>query len=151
MRKFEVVKESMRRTNGEITLPTRGSKFSAGYDFYSPCHIVINPNEQKMIWTDVKAQFNENEVLLLFVRSSMGKQPIVLSNGTGVVDFDYYNSAETDGNIGFRLRNLGEKPYEINVGDRIGQGVLIPFLTFENGNTDNKRTGGFGSTNKENK
>ena len=59
-----------------------------------------------------------------------------------------------------------EKPYEINVGDRIGQGVLIPFLTFENGigqgvlipfltfengNTDNKRTGGFGSTNKENK
>ena len=53
MRKFEAVREEMRRNNGSVKLPTRGSEFSAGYDFYSPCHVVINPNEQKMIWTYV--------------------------------------------------------------------------------------------------
>lgn len=147
MRKFEVVRDDMRRTDGEVILPERASEFSAGYDFFSPINITIQPNESKLIFTDVKAKFNENEVLMLFVRSSMGKHPVVLSNGTGIIDADYYYG-DSDGNIGFRLLNLGNKPYVIKMGDRIGQGVLLPYLTFENGNTDKKRNGGFGSTGK---
>ena len=147
MRKFEVVRNDMRRTDGEVRLPERASEFSAGYDFFSPINITIQPNESKLIFTDVKAKFNENEVLMLFVRSSMGKHPVVLSNGTGIIDADYYYG-DSDGNIGFRLLNLGNKPYVIKMGDRIGQGVLLPYLTFENGNTDKKRIDGFGSTGK---
>lgn len=148
MRKFEVVRDDMRRTNGEIKLPTRATEDSAGYDFYSPIHTVIPPMQSKMIWTDVKANFNKDEVLLLDVRSSMGKHPIMLSNTIGVIDEGYYENEENDGNIGLRLFNLGEKDFEINIGDRIAQGILINFLTFENGNTDKKRTGGFGSSGK---
>lgn len=147
MRKFEVVRDDMRRTDGEVILPERASEFSAGYDFFSPINITIQPNESKLIFTDVKAKFNENEVLMLFVRSSMGKHPVVLSNGTGIIDADYYYG-DSDGNIGFRLLNLGNKPYVIKMGDRIGQGVLLPYLTFENGNTDKKRIDGFGSSGK---
>lgn len=147
MRKFEVVSETKRMTTGNIRLPERGSEFSAGYDFFSPVHVIIKPNEQKLIMTDVKAHFNHNEVLILVPRSSMGKQPIILSNTCGIIDADYING-DNEGNIGFRLRNLGKEPYEINIGDKIGQGILFPFLEFENGNTNKKRTGGFGSTGK---
>lgn len=148
MRKFEVVRDDMRRTNGEITLPTRATKDSAGYDFYSPIHVVIPPMQSKMIWTDVKAKFNKGEVLLIDVRSSMGKHPIMLSNTIGVIDEGYYENEENDGNIGLRLFNLGEKDFEINIGDRVAQGILINFLEFENGNTDKKRNGGFGHSGK---
>lgn len=147
MRKFEVVRDDMRRTNGEIKLPERATKFSAGYDFFSPVNVTIQPNESKLIYTDVKALFDNDKVLMLYVRSSMGKHPVVLANGTGIIDFDYANNEDSDGNIGFRLLNLGKEPYEIKVGDKIGQGVLVKYCTFENGNTNNKRTGGFGSTN----
>lgn len=147
MRGFEIVKEEMRKTKGEITLPTRGSKISAGYDFYSPIDIILKPNEKTCIWSDVKAYMQEGEVLLLFVRSSIGiKKGLALSNGTGVIDADYYSNSSNDGNIGIALYNYSDKIVEIKKGERICQGVFVPFLEADNGNTDKKRVGGIGST-----
>lgn len=147
MRGFEIVKEEMRKTKGEITLPTRGSKISAGYDFYSPIDIILEPNEKTCIWSDVKAYMQEGEVLLLFVRSSIGiKKGLALSNGTGVIDADYYSNSNNDGNIGIALYNYSDKAVEIKKGERICQGVFVPFLEADNGNTDKKRIGGIGST-----
>lgn len=148
MRYFEVVKSEHRKNEGEIKLPTRASEHSAGYDFYSPVDVTIMPNESAMIWTDVKAHMYYDNVLLLFVRSSMGKHPVVIANGTGVVDGDYYGNESNDGNIGFRLLNLGTDPYEIKVGDKIGQGVFVKYGTVKNDNTTTKREGGFGSSGK---
>jgi dUTP pyrophosphatase len=144
---FEVVKDECRKTNGEIKLPTRATEHSAGYDFYSPVDVTIQPNESVLIFTDVKAHMYYDNVLLLFVRSSMGKHPVVIANGTGVIDVDYYGNPDNDGNIGFRLLNLGSTPYEIKVGDRIGQGVFIKYGTVKEDNASGTRQGGFGSTN----
>ena len=144
---FEVVRDEFRKNKGEIKLPTRASEHSAGYDFYSPIDVTIQPNEMAMIWTDVKAHMYYDNVLLIFVRSSMGKHPIVIANGTGVIDSDYYSNESTDGNIGFRLLNLGTTPYEIKAGDRIGQGVFIKYGIIKDDNTTTQRTGGFGSSN----
>ena len=146
-RLFEVVKDELRKTEGKIQLPTRATEHSAGYDFYSPVDAIIQPNESVMIWTDVKASMYYDNVLMLFVRSSMGKYPVVIANGTGIVDSDYYGNADNDGNIGFRLLNLGNTPYEIKAGDRIGQGVFTKYLIVKDDNTTDKRTGGFGSSN----
>ena len=147
MRGFEIVKEEMRKTKGEITLPTRGSKVSAGYDFYSPVDIILKPNEKTCVWSDIKAYMQEGEVLLLFVRSSIGiKKGLALSNGTGVIDADYYSNSSNDGNIGIALYNYSDRIVEIKKGERICQGVFIPFLEADNGNTDKKRVGGIGST-----
>lgn len=145
---FKVVSNEHRHNNGEIKLPTRATEHSAGYDFYSPVDAVIQPNESVMIWTDVKASMYYDNVLMLFVRSSMGKHPVVIANGTGIIDSDYYENPGNDGNIGFRLLNLGSTPYEIKVGDRIGQGVFLKYGTTTNDNTTATREGGFGSTNK---
>jgi dUTP pyrophosphatase len=147
MRYFEVVKDEHRKNQGEIKLPTRGSQHSAGYDFYSPIDITIQPNESALIFTDVKAHMYYDNVLFLFVRSSMGKHPIVIANGTGIIDADYYSNEGNDGNIGIFLKNISDETQRINKGDRIAQGAFFNFLVADNGNTDNVRTGGFGSTN----
>lgn len=143
---FEIVKDEFRKNSGEIKLPTRATEHSAGYDFYSPVDITIPPHEMVMIWSDVKASMYYDNVLLLFVRSSMGKYPIVLANGTGIIDNDYYNNESNDGNIGFRLFNMSNTPYEIKVGDRIGQGIFVKYGTVKNDTTKAKRNSGFGST-----
>lgn len=147
MRYFEVVRDEHRKHRGEITLPTRASEHSAGYDFYSPVDITIQPGESVLIFTDVKAHMYWDNVLMLFVRSSMGKHPVVIANGTGIIDSDYYGNVDNDGNIGFRLLNLGTTSYEIKVGDRIGQGVFIKYGTVKDDMASGVRSGGFGSTN----
>lgn len=148
MRYFEVVKDEFRKNHDvEIQLPTRATAHSAGYDFYSPVSVTIQPNEMTMIWTDVKVHMYYDNVLLIVPRSSMGKHPVVIANGTGVIDSDYYGNESTDGNIGFRLLNLGKAPYEIKVGDRIGQGIFTKFGTVKDDHITTKRTGGYGSTN----
>ena len=148
MRYFEVVREEFRKNpDVEIQLPTRGSRNSAGYDFYSPVDAVIQPNEMVMIWTDVKASMYYDNALIIIPRSSMGKHPIMISNTVGLIDSDYYGNESTDGNIGFRLFNLGATPYEIKAGDRIGQGIFIKFGTVKDDNVTTERKGGFGSTN----
>lgn len=148
-RYFEIVNNNHRKNpTDDIVLPTRASKYSIAYDFYSPIDVIINPMQSTMIWTDVKAKFNENEALLINVRSSMGKQPIMIANTQGWIESDYYSNSDNDGNIGIRLFNLGTEPYIIKKGDRIGQGMFINYLVADNGNTNNIRNGGFGSTNK---
>lgn len=146
-RGFEIVSDEFRKTNEEITLPTRGSKISAGYDFYSPIDIVIQPHSKVCVWSDIKAYMQEGEVLLLYVRSSIGiKRGLRLSNGTGVIDADYYSNSDNDGNIGISLHNYTDEPVTISKEERICQGIFIPFLVADNGNTDKERVGGIGST-----
>lgn len=148
MRYFEVVKDEFRKNpEVEIKLPTRATEHSSGYDFYSPVSVTIQPNEMVMIWTDVKAHMYYDNALFIMPRSSMGKQPIMIANTIGNIDSDYYGNESNDGNIGFRLLNLGSTPYEITKGDRIGQGVFVKYGTVKDDDTVGTRSGGFGSTN----
>lgn len=145
-RYFEVVNDNHRQTTGKITLPKRATAKSAAYDFYSPIDVTIQPNQSYLIWTDVKACCNDNEVFIINVRSSMGKQPIMLANSQGWVDCDYFSNPDNDGNIGINLRNIGNTPYIIQRGDRIAQGMFINYFVTDDDNATTKRNGGFGST-----
>ena len=147
IRGFEVVKDEKRKTEGKVILPTRGSKVSAGYDFYSPVDITIEPNKIGKIWTDVKSYMGNTECLILNVRSSMGGK-FMLANTQGWIDADYYSNPNNDGNIGIFLKNISDEPITIKKGERVAQGAFFNFLVADNGNTDNERVGGFGSTNK---
>jgi dUTP pyrophosphatase len=145
-RYFEVVNDRCRKTTGEITLPKRATAKSAAYDIYSPVDVTIEPNTSYLIWTDVKVCCNDNEVFIINVRSSMGKQPMMLANTQGWIDSDYFSNPDNDGNIGVNLRNLGNTPYIIQAGDRIAQGMFINYLVTDDDNTTAERLGGFGST-----
>ena len=147
-RGFEVVKDEMRKTKGAVMLPKRSTSESAGYDFYLPYDIVISPHGcTGIIPTDIKAYMQEGEVLMLYVRSSVGiKKGLVLANGTGVIDMDYYSNPDNDGKIGVALRNETDVPVILKRGERIMQGIFVKYLVADNGNTDNVRDGGFGYT-----
>jgi dUTP pyrophosphatase len=147
VRGFEVVVDEKRKTTGEVTLPTRGSSTAMAYDFYANDYYTAHPNEVVKVWTDVKAYMQENECLILNVRSSMGGK-FMLANTQGWIDQDYYSNESNDGNIGIFLKNISRETQYIKKGDRIGQGAFFNFLVADNGNTDAIRTGGFGSTNK---
>ena len=151
VRGFEVVKDEARKTEGNVMLPKRSTSGSAGYDFYIPYDVIIPPHGcSEIIPTDVKAYMQDGEVLLLYVRSSVGiKKGLVLANGTGVIDKDYYSNPDNDGNIGVALRNETDTEVFLKSGERIMQGVFVNYLVADDDDIKEVRDGGFGSTNKE--
>ena len=146
MRYFEVVKDEYRKHSGDIKLPTRATKGSAGYDFYSPISVDIEPMCSQMIWTDVCSKFEDDEVLLINVRSSMGKQPVMIANTQGVIDPSYYGNPDNGGNIGIRLFNLGKTIYTVHAGDRVAQGIFVKYLITDDDDATAERVSGYGST-----
>lgn len=150
MRKFEVVKKDHLKYDcrvEDIKLPKRATISSVGYDCYSPIDATILPNEIKLIFLNVKAYFNSDEGLFLATTSGMGKKGIVLAQGIGVIESDYAGNISNDGNLGFLLHNVGQTPYEIHSGDKIGQCWFSKFLTVDDEVPPTQiREGGFGST-----
>lgn len=145
MRRFEPVKNAPQDTK----LPIRKTKDSAGYDFYLPCDVVIKPyGYSKIILTNVKSIMNEGDFLELHVRSSIGlMKHVTLANGTGIIDADYANNPDNDGNIGCVLQNNSNKWQRFKKGERIMQGIFRRYLRVDNDVTTGERKGGIGSTN----
>lgn len=148
LRGFEIIKDEMRMHDAEIQLPVRGDSRSAGYDLRTPVEIVLQPNERKLVFTDIKAYMQEDEVLEVHVRSSIGvKKNIILSNITGIIDSSYYNNPSNDGNIGLTLWNTSDKVQVLEAQERVCQCVFKKYLTTDNDEClKSERTGGFGST-----
>lgn len=149
-RGFEIVKDEFRKhPNVNIKLPQRGSSKSAGYDICTPIDITIPPNGiTDAIQTDLKVYMQDDEVLLIVPRSSLGfKKGLMLINTIGVIDSDYYENPDNDGNIRFKLKNLTDKEVTIKAGERIMQGIFVKYGTVDNDSCTTERIGGIGSTN----
>lgn len=167
MRKFEKVK----RIDTDIKLPERSTRHSAGYDFFAMDDIIIPPvkvkwvqvgidpytNEPELemhtdakpttIKTGVKVKMPENEFLMLTNRSSNPlKKNLILANGVGIIDADYYGNPDNDGEMMFPFYNIGPKPVVILKGDKIGQGIFMKFGVTDDDKAWGDRIGGFGST-----
>ena len=130
--------------------PHRSTKHSAGYDFISPIEIIITAHGLAKIPTGIKAQLNEDEVLYIYSRSSIGfKTAIRLSNVVGVVDCDYYNNPDNEGHIFIKFFNPTDKDYQIHIGDKIAQGIFTKYLIVDDEEEiETERSGGLGSTGK---
>lgn len=124
-------------------LPTRQTKKSAGYDFYLPEDLILLPHEVKLIRTNIKAYMQDDEVLMLYIRSSLGlKKGLLLQNSTGVIDADFFPNE-----IHLGLKNTTDKEIKLLKNDRIVQGIFIKYLIADDGNLEEERHGGIGSTN----
>ncbi|MFH5358847.1 dUTPase [Listeria monocytogenes] len=149
VRGFEVVNEASRKFPEQaISLPIRGDKGSAGYDFFSNETVTIVPEEKHIFWTDIKSYMQEDEVLNIYVRSSIGiKKGLLLCNGTGIIDSSYYSNPGNDGNIGIAIKNFSNEPVSIEAGERVAQGVFQKYLVADTDIVANEsRVGGVGST-----
>ena len=137
-----------------INLPVRKTLHSAGYDVEAAEDVIIpvfeNGGKPTLVHTGLKAYCQDDEWYMLANRSSNpGKKKMVLANGIGVIDADYYENPDNDGEFMFAYYNIGTEPVEIKKGDIIGQVVFQKFLVTDEDNVLNeKRVGGFGSTSK---
>nr|MBP3259152.1 dUTP diphosphatase [Bacilli bacterium] len=149
-RGFEVAK-GFEESN--INLPVRKTKYSAGYDIEAAEDVVI-PSFKKgdaptLIKTGLKAYMADDEVLMLYNRSSNPKKKgLILANSVGVIDKDYYGNPDNDGHIMFAFYNIKEEDVTIKKGEAIGQGVFQKYLVTDDDIASGERTGGFGSTDK---
>ena len=134
-----------------IKIPVRKTKYSAGYDVCTPVDVVLPSGQRRVIPTGIKAVFSEDEMeswhLQMYVRSSVGiKDGVVLTNGTGVIDPDYF-MGENDGDMMLALLNTSDKLVKYKAGDRICQAVFVLHGLTSDDNASGDRTGGIGSTN----
>ena len=171
--KFEKIS---RYENDEmVVVPTRKTAASAGYDFYAAETTVIpscrNLFESaptfstltfgdmesvvkkfglkvSLVPTGIKCKLPKGYFLQLSARSSLPlKHWLIVANGVGVIDADYYNNSDNEGHIYFQLINLAPWDIVIEKGDCFGQGIILPYeTTSDDDNNDVIRSGGLGST-----
>lgn len=143
MVKFEKVK----RIEENIKLPERSTLNSAGYDFFALEDIIFLPETVTRVFTGVKCELMPNQVLILANRSSNpSKRGLILLNGIGVVDADYYGNPDNDGEIAFEFYNMFEYTVEVKKGEKLGQGIIMRFDKTEDDVTPDvviPRQGGF--------
>lgn len=100
-----------------------------------------------LVSTGMKCQLDPNTYLELSVRSSCPlKYWLILANGVGIIDADYYNNPDNEGEIFFQMINLSPYDIQLHKGDIIGQGIIKPYLTTEDDHASGERLGGHGST-----
>lgn len=136
-----------------INLPKRKTKFSAGYDVEAAEDVIVPTFKKGMsptlVKTGIKAYMQEDEVLMLYNRSSNPKKKgLILANSVGVVDKDYYGNQDNDGHIMFAFYNIKEEDILIKKGECIGQAIFQKYYVTDDDNAEGERIGGFGSTNK---
>lgn len=158
----------------DAQLPEYQTKNSAGADFFCAEEVtipsiwtsvfgvlgeVVKGNGLKnvedtfkptLVHTGIKAHMEEDEVLELYNRSSNPKKlGLILANSVGIVDADYADNPDNDGEIMFAYFNFKPWAVTLKVGDRVGQGVFKKVLRPTKGLRvkDAERQGGFGSTN----
>lgn len=149
-RGFEIVKGW---EDKKINLPMRKTAHAAGYDVEAAEDTIIPPFKEgikpTLVKTGIKAFCLENEWIMVANRSSNpGKKHLVLANGIGIVDADYYENEDNDGHIMFAYFNMSNEEVIIKKGEVIGQLVFMSYLTTDDDSAKGIRKGGFGSTSK---
>lgn len=136
------MKVRIKRLHPDAVIPKYAKAGDAGMD--------LTAVEMEREWnivtykTGLAIEIPEGHVGLLFPRSSVYKTSMVLSNCVGVIDSGYR------GEIMLKFRSTeSNKAYE--VGDRVGQLIIMPypqieFEEVENLSSTERGDGGYGST-----
>jgi dUTP pyrophosphatase len=149
MKKHFQVKILDKRLGNEIALPHYGTQGSAGLDLRACLEetLVLNPGETKLIPTGMSIYIEDNGLAAMILpRSGLGhKHGIVLGNLVGLIDSDY------QGELMVSCWNRGDKPFTMEIGERIAQLIIVPVVQAEFDFVDEFKAtergeGGFGST-----
>lgn len=138
-----MLKIKIKRLKKEAVVPKYALEGDAGMDIVA----VTKMETEKEIeyGTGLAFEIPKGYVCLIFPRSSISNKDLMLSNCVGVLDSGYR------GELRFKFKKFGKESY--NVGDKIGQIIIIPYpkIVFEEvkGLSGSARgEGGFGSTGK---
>lgn len=132
----------------KIKLPVRATAGSAGYDFFSPVDITLNPGETIKIPTGIRVEMEQDWVLKCYPRSGLGfKYRLQLNNTVGIIDSDYFYS-DNEGHIFSKITNDSNesKSVSIQAGTGFMQGIFVEYGITVDDDAQGIRNGGFGST-----
>ena len=132
----------------EIKLPKRATAGSAGYDFYAPVDLTLNPGETVKIPTGIRVEMEQDWVLKCYPRSGLGfKYRLQLNNTVGIIDSDYFYS-DNEGHIFAKITNDSNegKSVSIQAGTCFMQGIFVEYGITVDDDAKGVRNGGFGST-----
>ena len=141
----------IKKLRDNAQMPTYGSEWAAGADMYAAIDeaVTIEPNETKFIPTGLAFEIPEGYAGFIYARSGLAcKKGLAPANKVGVVDADYR------GEVMVALHNHGKEAQTVEVGERIAQMIIAPFITanfiFSDELDDTVRgAGGFGSTGRK--
>lgn len=142
------MKIKVKRLSNTVTLPEKGSKFSAGYDLSADINepVLIRPGETVKIPTGLAFEVPEGYFGGIYARSGLAtKQGLRPGNCTGIADSDYR------GEYIVALHNDSGTTRIVEPGQRIAQIVFQPYLMCDLEDVDDlteteRGSGGFGST-----
>ncbi len=138
----------IRKIYDGIKLPKRATAGSAGYDFYAPATLKLEPGETVKVPTGIRVWMEPEWVLKCYPRSGLGfKFRLQLNNTVGIIDSDYYYS-DNEGHIFSKITNDSNegKTVEIKAGDGFMQGIFVEYGITMDDDATGIRNGGFGST-----
>ena len=139
--------EKVNKITEDIKLPERSTLNSAGYDFFAIEDVTLPAKKLTRVMTGVKCELMPNQVLILANRSSNpSKKGLILANGIGIIDADYYGNPDNDGEMGFEFYNILDEDVVIKKGEKLGQGIIMKFDKTEDDYTTSIRRSGWGST-----
>jgi dUTP pyrophosphatase len=135
------------RIRPSATLPTPATEGAAGFDLTAAESVTIPPQAIRLVGTGLVIAVPRGHFLGIFARSSTPlKRGLIVANGIGVVDADYCGPTDE---IRIQLLNITDTPVEVQVGDRLAQGIVLPApaITWDEVDAmDGPSRGGFGST-----
>ena len=142
------MKVKIKRLNKNAVLPYKAHATDAGMDMVATSRD-FDGNGNVVYGTGIAVEIPQGYVGLVFPRSSVSRQDMVLSNSVGVIDSGYR------GEITFKFKTVGSKMYPdmYHVGDRIGQLIILPYPDIHWDEVDeledsDRGDGGYGSTGK---
>lgn len=147
--KCDIVEEII-KLDPSAFLPSKGSKFSACNDLFSPIDTVIPANSNKLIKTNLAITWNNTDYYMQILSRSGNAYKKNLIVQAGVIDIDYRM-----GNIGVLLQNNSDVDIEIKRGMAIAQYAYFRIAKISSSEVnefsfklESNRDGGFGSTDK---
>lgn len=119
------MKIRFKKLNKDATIPSYARPGDGGLDLTAVSKVWDNESEKVVMGTGLAVEIPEGYVGLIFPRSSIVKTFLQLANSVGVIDSGYR------GELKFFFE-AGRRPISnYEVGDRIGQLVIIPYPTIE--------------------
>lgn len=115
----------IKKLNENAQIPTYGTDYAAGADLYACIEeeMTFAPGETKLVPTGISVEVPTGYAGLIYARSGLAsKRGLAPANKVGVVDSDYR------GEVMVALHNHGTVEQKIEVGERIAQFVITPYL-----------------------
>ena len=109
--------------NAQVPMRNKEDDGAAGYDVKAGESHILYPNETYAVGTGIKCALPEGTFAMIVSRSGLSLKGIIVNNAPGIIDSTYRGEWKVI------LHNQSNRIFNINIGDRIAQCLLMNYNT----------------------